>query len=97
MHEDQRVAESALRCFAALTDRYIRKLMNPGELAESSNLVEHLLDSLIPAGGQADISLNDSGMSAVYGTKSASFISIVLSLLSNLCRGSAQITLTVVR
>jgi E3 ubiquitin-protein ligase HECTD1 len=94
VHEDQRVAESALRCFAALTDRYIRKMMNPCELAESSNLVEHLLDSLIPEHGQADTSLNESGL---YGAKSASFISIVLSLLSNLCRGSAQITLTVVR
>lgn len=94
VHEDQRVAESALRCFAALTDRYIRKMMNPAELAESSNLVEHLLDSLIPE--SADMSLNESGAIS-YGAKSASFISIVLSLLSNLCRGSAQITLTVVR
>lgn len=95
-HEDQKVAESALRCFAALTDRYIRKMMNPSELAESSNLVEHLLNSLIPDTGQADSTLNESNVS-VYGSKSASFISIVLSLLSNLCRGSSQITLTVVR
>jgi E3 ubiquitin-protein ligase HECTD1 len=96
VHEDSRVAESALRCFAALTDRYIRKMMDPSELAESSNLVEHLLDSLIPENGQADLSLNESALLAV-GAKPASFISIVLSLLSNLCRGSAQVTDKIVR
>ncbi|KAI6238131.1 HECT-type E3 ubiquitin transferase [Aphelenchoides fujianensis] len=86
-HEDARVSESALRCFAALTDRYIRKSLDPSELAESSNLVEHLLDSLLPSA----VEQNEAATN-----KPASFISIVLSLLSNLCRGSARVTDAVV-
>ncbi|VDM61213.1 unnamed protein product [Angiostrongylus costaricensis] len=75
-HEDNKVSESALRCFAALTDRFIRKMLDPAELATHSNLVEHLLTTL----------------SSETATHSANFISIVLSLLSNLCRGSAAVT-----
>ncbi|KJH41368.1 HECT-domain protein [Dictyocaulus viviparus] len=75
-HEDSKVSESALRCFAALTDRFIRKMLDPAELATHSNLVEHLLTTL----------------SSETAAHSANFISIVLSLLSNLCRGSAAVT-----
>ncbi|KAK5970210.1 E3 ubiquitin-protein ligase hecd-1 [Trichostrongylus colubriformis] len=75
-HEDNKVSESALRCFAALTDRFIRKMLDPAELATHSNLVEHLLTTL----------------SSETAAHSANFISIVLSLLSNLCRGSAAVT-----
>ncbi|KIH67050.1 HECT-domain protein [Ancylostoma duodenale] len=71
-----KVSESALRCFAALTDRFIRKMLDPAELATHSNLVEHLLTTL----------------SSETAAHSANFISIVLSLLSNLCRGSAAVT-----
>ncbi|CAD6199393.1 unnamed protein product [Caenorhabditis auriculariae] len=75
-HDDLKVSESALRCFAALTDRFIRKMMDPAELALHSNLIEHLLGTL---------SNNDT-------SNSANFVSIVLSLLSNLCRGSSAVT-----
>lgn len=75
------VSESALRCFAALTDRFIRKMLDPAELATHSNLVEHLLTTL----------------SSETAAHSANFISIVLSLLSNLCRGSAAVTEQVLR
>lgn len=75
-HDDNKVSESALRCFAALTDRFIRKMLDPAELATHSNLVEHLLTTL----------------SSETAAHSANFISIVLSLLSNLCRGSAAVT-----
>ncbi|CAI4227539.1 unnamed protein product [Auanema sp. JU1783] len=74
-HDDTKVAESALRCFAALTDRFLRKMMDPAELATHSNLVEHLLSTL-----------------ASDAEHSPNFLSIVLSLLSNLCRGSATVT-----
>ncbi|CAD5227639.1 unnamed protein product [Bursaphelenchus xylophilus] len=87
-HDDPKVAESALRCFAALTDRFIRKSIDPTELAEPSNLIEHLLTSLLPSGGG-----HSDGM---VTNKSISFISIVLSLLSNLCRGSHKVTMQVV-
>ncbi|CAI5448918.1 unnamed protein product [Caenorhabditis angaria] len=78
-HEDAKVSESSLRCFAALTDRFIRKMMDPAELALHSNLVEHLLISLATS--------NDENSQV-----SANFLSIVLSLLSNLCRGSSFVT-----
>ncbi|CAD5221557.1 unnamed protein product [Bursaphelenchus okinawaensis] len=86
-HEDLKVAESALRCFAALTDRFIRKNIDPTELTEPSNLIEHLLNALMPTSTGAE------GMST---NKSISFISIVLSLLSNLCRGSHKVTTQVI-
>ncbi|CAB3409028.1 unnamed protein product [Caenorhabditis bovis] len=78
-NDDAKVSESALRCFAALTDRFIRKNMDPAELATHSNLVEHLLGTLA--------SSNDENSNV-----STNFLSIVLSLLSNLCRGSTMIT-----
>uniref|UniRef100_A0A158Q903 E3 ubiquitin-protein ligase n=1 Tax=Elaeophora elaphi TaxID=1147741 RepID=A0A158Q903_9BILA len=48
-HDDPKVSECALRCFAALTDRFIRKFMDPVEMVRHGNLVEHLLNSLVPA------------------------------------------------
>ncbi|KAK6057909.1 hypothetical protein COOONC_04534, partial [Cooperia oncophora] len=38
-HEDNKVSESALRCFAALTDRFIRKMLDP---ADSPRLISAL-------------------------------------------------------
>lgn len=71
------------------------------ELARPSNLVEHLLNSLVvtmPAVSAKLLSdeenksaaANVSHIAAVQ--RSSAFISIVLSLLSNLCRGSAAVT-----
>ncbi|CAI2350375.1 unnamed protein product [Caenorhabditis sp. 36 PRJEB53466] len=80
-HEDPKVSESALRCFAALTDRFVRKSMDPAELATHSNLVEHLISILTAS--------NDENSPTAA---SANILSIVLSLLGNLCRGSSLIT-----
>ncbi|CAL2040217.1 unnamed protein product [Caenorhabditis brenneri] len=80
-HDDPKVSESALRCFAALTDRFVRKMMDPAELAVHSNLVEHLISIMV--------SSNDENSPT---TVSANILSIVLSLLGNLCRGSSLIT-----
>ncbi|EFO85309.1 hypothetical protein CRE_21657 [Caenorhabditis remanei] len=80
-HDDPKVSESALRCFAALTDRFVRKMMDPAELALHSNLVEHLISIMV--------SSNDENSPA---TASANILSIVLSLIGNLCRGSSLIT-----
>lgn len=80
-HDDPKVSESALRCFAALTDRFVRKMMDPAELAMHSNLVEHLISIMV--------SLNDENSP---NTASVNILSIVLSLLGNLCRGSSLIT-----
>ncbi|CDK13343.1 E3 ubiquitin-protein ligase [Caenorhabditis elegans] len=80
-HEDPKVSESALRCFAALTDRFVRKMMDPAELAMHSNLVEHLISIMVAS--------NDENSPT---TASANILSIVLSLIGNLCRGSSLIT-----
>uniref|UniRef100_A0A0M3I707 E3 ubiquitin-protein ligase n=1 Tax=Ascaris lumbricoides TaxID=6252 RepID=A0A0M3I707_ASCLU len=107
-----KVSECALRCFAALTDRFIRKSLDPVEMARHGNLVEHLLSALVPlppVSSSSSISANaqlpavassasilsaDSAASSTpsAGHRSASFTSIVISLLSNLCRGSSAVT-----
>ncbi|KHN87505.1 E3 ubiquitin-protein ligase HECTD1 [Toxocara canis] len=115
-HEDPKVSECALRCFAALTDRFIRKSLDPVEMAQHGSLVEHLLSALVPlapVSSSASLSVNpqlptvassasilsaDSNASSTpaSGHRSASFTSIVISLLSNLCRGSSAVTEQVV-
>ncbi|VDO30756.1 unnamed protein product, partial [Onchocerca flexuosa] len=111
-HDDPKVSECALRCFAALTDRFIRKFMDPVEMVRHGNLVDHLLNSLVPAhmtsvASTASLShmrsansvgSSDSVISSLgYGlNRSASFTSVVISLLSNLCRGSSTVTEQVV-
>jgi E3 ubiquitin-protein ligase HECTD1 len=94
-HEDAKISECALRCFAALTDRFIRKQLDPAALATPSNLVEHLLNSLVPTESLGKSKLGE--LNVGEGQERASnrtpaFISIVLSLISNLCRGSSTVT-----
>uniref|UniRef100_A0A914ZV22 E3 ubiquitin-protein ligase n=10 Tax=Parascaris univalens TaxID=6257 RepID=A0A914ZV22_PARUN len=111
-HDDPKVSECALRCFAALTDRFIRKSLDPVEMARHGNLVEHLLSALVPlppvssssslntnaqlpaVASSASILSADSAASSTPSAshRSASFTSIVISLLSNLCRGSSAVT-----
>lgn len=99
--------------------------MDPVELARHGNLVDHLLNSLVPLPSQhlssvqsapslalptstslmpnvassTSLMSGDSTASAppVLPQKSSSFTSIVISVLSNLCRGSAAVTEQVVR
>lgn len=107
------VSECALRCFATLTDRFLRKFMDPVEMVRHGDLVQHLLNSMVPAhltSGVCTTSLshmrnansvgtNDSMTAALtFGlNRPASFTSVVISLLSNLCRGSTIVTEQVVR
>lgn len=96
-HDDPKIAECALRCFAVLTDRFLRKSLDPVELALPSNLVEHLLNSLVPSCSTTiDTKSEDGGCEkktvSTMKNRSPAFISIVLSLLSNLCRGSSAVT-----
>ncbi|EFO28334.2 hypothetical protein LOAG_00153 [Loa loa] len=111
-HDDPKVSECALRCFAALTDRFIRKFMDPVEMVRHGNLVEHLLNSLVPIHPTSVTctaslshmrntnsvgSIDSVTSSLAFGlNRPASFISVVISLLSNLCRGSAIVTEQVV-
>jgi E3 ubiquitin-protein ligase HECTD1 len=53
-HEDQLVADGALKCFASLADRYIRKGVDPAPLAENgltAELLERLANAASPRGG----------------------------------------------
>ncbi|KAL3982231.1 HECT-domain (ubiquitin-transferase) family protein [Acanthocheilonema viteae] len=110
-HDDPKVSECALRCFAALTDRFIRKFMDPVEMVRHGNLVQHLLNSLVPAHRTSgvcaaspshirndnSVGSNDSIASSAFSlNRPTSFTSVVISLLSNLCRGSSIVTEQVV-
>jgi hypothetical protein len=55
----------------------MRKQLDPAALAEHGNLVEQLLSSLCSEGKAPPV---------------ATFTSVVISLLANLCRGSASVT-----
>ncbi|RVE51966.1 hypothetical protein evm_003432 [Chilo suppressalis] len=82
-HSDARVADAALRCFASLADRFARAHADPAPLAEHG-LIEELVRRL---------GSTDSGDDKCL----APSVSTTVSLLSTLCRGSAQITHDLVR
>ncbi|XP_039751327.1 E3 ubiquitin-protein ligase Ufd4 isoform X4 [Pararge aegeria] len=82
-HSDARVADAALRCFASLADRFARAHADPAPLAEHG-LIEELVRRLGTTESSDDKCLMPS-------------VSTTVSLLSTLCRGSAQITHDLVR
>ncbi|KAL0880849.1 hypothetical protein ABMA27_002032 [Loxostege sticticalis] len=82
-HSDARVADAALRCFASLADRFARAHADPAPLAEHG-LIEELVRRLGSTESGDDKCLAPS-------------VSTTVSLLSTLCRGSAQITHDLVR
>lgn len=61
-HEDSLVADGALKCFASVADRYTRKGVDPGPLAEYG-LVDHLINRLSNAGGGNAVATTSSGAS----------------------------------
>uniref|UniRef100_A0A7E4W8K1 E3 ubiquitin-protein ligase n=1 Tax=Panagrellus redivivus TaxID=6233 RepID=A0A7E4W8K1_PANRE len=93
-HEDLKVSESALRSIAAIVDRFSRKHVDPSDFIGRCGLIERLLGLLITPNGE----VSSSGEPVyVLSGRAITFISIVLSLLNNLCRGSAAATDLVVR
>ncbi|XP_072939169.1 E3 ubiquitin-protein ligase Ufd4 isoform X2 [Epargyreus clarus] len=82
-HSDARVADAALRCFASLADRFARAHADPAPLAEHG-LIEELVRRLGSTESSDDKCLVPP-------------VSTTVSLLSTLCRGSAQITHDLVR
>ncbi|KAJ2942645.1 hypothetical protein O0L34_g2114 [Tuta absoluta] len=82
-HADARVADAALRCFASLADRFARAHADPAPLA-THGLIEELVRRLGSTESGDDKCLAPS-------------VSTTVSLLSTLCRGSAQITHDLVR
>ena len=104
-HEDTHVSDGALRCFASLADRFTRRGVDPGPLAEHG-LVSALLSRLSNAGGLATaLAIQASGTPGAVSLaatpaeskSSSSSISTVISLLSTLCRGSPGITHALLR
>uniref|UniRef100_A0A1B6DIC7 E3 ubiquitin-protein ligase n=1 Tax=Clastoptera arizonana TaxID=38151 RepID=A0A1B6DIC7_9HEMI len=101
-HEDNHVADGALRCFASLSDRFTRRGVDPAPLAENG-LVTELLTRLSNAAGP--ISTTCTGPSThgantsttTTETKSSASVSTIISLLSTLCRGSPSITYDLLR
>ncbi|CAB4065367.1 HECTD1 [Lepeophtheirus salmonis] len=108
LHEDSHVADVALKCFASLADRFIRRNVDPAPLAEHG-LTYELLKRLSVAGSSASSSvssgntLNKSNTTAGNNStseshsKSSASISTTISLLSTLCRGSSSITHSLLR
>ncbi|XP_065564117.1 E3 ubiquitin-protein ligase HECTD1-like isoform X3 [Artemia franciscana] len=96
-HDDNLVADGALRCFASLADRFMRKGIDPGPLAEHG-LVPALLSRLASAGGsQAATAERTAVTSTPEGKTPSQSVSTVVGLLSALCRGSPGTTHTLLR
>ncbi|KAH7941678.1 hypothetical protein HPB49_016069 [Dermacentor silvarum] len=102
-HEDTHVSDGALRCFASLADRFMRRSLDPAPLAEHG-LVQQLLGRMAHAAAPASSLLappsgggtQSGGTPAPAATpaepKSSPTVSTIISLLSTLCRGSPAIT-----
>ncbi|XP_076442551.1 E3 ubiquitin-protein ligase HECTD1-like isoform X4 [Babylonia areolata] len=93
-HDDQFVADGALRCFASLADRFTRRSVDPAPLAKHG-LIQELLCRLHKIGdGGANTSLSGTPSKPTLTTecKANPSISTVISLLSTLCRGSPAVT-----
>lgn len=102
-HEDPMVADGALKCFASVADRFIRKMVDPAPLAEYG-LVNELLNRLSNAAGpvtaagatavvsQTPESLTVPKSQAADSSRSSQSIATTISLLATLCRGSPTIT-----
>ncbi|XP_014675759.1 PREDICTED: E3 ubiquitin-protein ligase HECTD1-like, partial [Priapulus caudatus] len=93
-HEDQHVADGALRCFASLADRFTRRGVDPAPLSENG-LVQELLSRLSNASVSGNVSVISGTPGSVAATpesKGSPSVSTVISLLSTLCRGSPTIT-----
>ncbi|KAB7498063.1 E3 ubiquitin-protein ligase HECTD1 [Armadillidium nasatum] len=99
-HEDQHVADGALRCFASLADRFTRRAQDPAPLGHHG-LVNHLLTRLSSTAPPSNSSGSSSSHALPSSTpetnKSSASVSTVISLLSTLCRGSPSITFDLLR
>ena len=92
LHHFLQVADSALRCFACLADRFTRRGVDPAPLAKHG-LSKVLLDKLASSALQYSIDKQSSVPATSPDTRSnAGNVSIVVSVLSTLCRGSPSVT-----
>lgn len=101
-HEDQHVADGALRCFASIADRFTRRGVDPEPLAQHglvSELLTRLSNAAGPVGATGTQSTPGKSTTASSTTTNlpdpkatAASVSTIISLLSTLCRGSPSIT-----
>lgn len=100
-HEDPMVADGALKCFASVADRFIRKGVDIAPLAEYglvSELLHRLSNAAGPIPGTSTASNPTTDNLAVAKTqtsetsRSTQSIATTISLLATLCRGSPSIT-----
>jgi len=101
-HEDSLVTDGALKCFASLADRFIRKGVDPAPLAENGlneELLERLANAAAPRNHNTSVSGTPGGPGATpeSAAKSSPAVSTTISLLSTLCRGSPTITHNLLR
>ena len=82
--------------FAAMTERFIRRQMDPVELARPSNLIVHLFDLLIPPEQKNNFSEDEKKEKQIEKnmelSRNSAFISAVLALFANLCKASPTVT-----
>uniref|UniRef100_A0A8C4R5R1 E3 ubiquitin-protein ligase n=1 Tax=Eptatretus burgeri TaxID=7764 RepID=A0A8C4R5R1_EPTBU len=105
-HEDHQVSDGALRCFASLADRFMRRGVDPAPLAKHG-LTAELLSRLAAAGGLAPGPSATGTQKPSRGpppaitstpeSKLSSQVSTIISLLSTLCRGSPIVTRDLLR
>ena len=91
--EDNHVSDGALKCFASVADRFIRKNVDPEPL-NNHGLTDELLNRLSEAPAASSVSLDTSN---VESGKTSASVSTTISLLSTLCRGSKAITHSILR
>jgi len=81
-----------LKCFACVADRFTRRGVDPAPLAKhglTDELLKKLVSSALACGNNASTSLNTSMSES---RSSSGNVSIIVSVLSMLCRGSPTIT-----
>ena len=88
----EQVADGALRCFACLADRFTRRGTDPAPLAKHG-LANVLLEKLAVSALQYTSDKQSNVQTTSPDTKSnTGNVSIVVSVLSTLCRGSPAVT-----
>ncbi|XP_070578127.1 E3 ubiquitin-protein ligase HECTD1-like isoform X6 [Ptychodera flava] len=94
-HEDQHVADGALRCFASLADRFTRRGVDPAPLAKHglmNELLTRLSSCAVSLGATTKTGTPGPAASATPEAKSNPNVSTIISLLSTMCRGSPGVT-----
>jgi E3 ubiquitin-protein ligase HECTD1 len=104
--EDTTIADGALRCFASLSDRFVRKSIDPAPLSRFG-LIKKLVEKLGDTAGSPSSTTSSSQTigntqqvtqtTSNGDSRSSVSISTITSLLSTLCRSSLSITNEIIK